>query len=108
MVNISRIFLMIGLAISLALPIRSSAQRAGAGAVFVMTNAAERNEVIAYRRNSDGSLGRSRRFSTGGRGSGGTIDPLASQGPLRSRKIIPSCSRKDSFDHFDQIWSSST
>jgi len=81
-VNISRIFLMIGLAISLALPIRSSAQEAGAGAVFVMTNAADRNEIIAYRRNTDGSLGRSRRFSTGGRGSGGTIDPLASQGSL--------------------------
>src|SRR5262249_49472357 len=31
---------------------------------------------------TDGSLGSSRRFSTGGRGSGGTADPLASQGSL--------------------------
>jgi 6-phosphogluconolactonase len=80
-VNMSRIVLMSLLAISLALPIRSNAQSA-AGAVFVMTNAADKNEIIAYERNTDGSLGRSRRFSTGGRGSGGTIDPLASQGSL--------------------------
>lgn len=83
MVNISRIVLMLTLAISVALPIRSNAQTSGAaGAVFVMTNAADKNEIIAYQRNTDGSLGRSRRFSTGGRGSGGTIDPLASQGSL--------------------------
>jgi 6-phosphogluconolactonase (cycloisomerase 2 family) len=80
-VNINRIVLMSILAISLGLPTRSNAQ-AGAGAVFVMTNAADKNEIIAYERNTDGSLGRSRRFSTGGRGSGGTIDPLASQGSL--------------------------
>ena len=82
MVNISRI-VMLALAISVALPIRGNAQANGAaGAVFVMTNAADKNEIIAYQRNSDGSLGRSRHFSTGGRGSGGTIDPLASQGSL--------------------------
>jgi len=69
-------------AVSLALPIQSNAQGTGAGAVFVMTNAADQNEIISYVRNADGSLGRSRHFSTGGRGSGGTIDPLASQGSL--------------------------
>ena len=82
MVNISRIVLTVMFAVSLALPIQSNAQGAGAGAVFVMTNAADQNEIISYVRNADGSLGRSRHFSTGGRGSGGTIDPLASQGSL--------------------------
>ena len=72
MVNISRIVLMLALAISVTLPIRSNAQANGAaGAVFVMTNAADKNEIIAYQRNTDGSLGRSRHFSTGGCGSGG-------------------------------------
>jgi hypothetical protein len=33
----------------------------GAGAVFVMTNAADRNEVISYKRASDGSLQESRK-----------------------------------------------
>jgi 6-phosphogluconolactonase len=81
-VNISRIVLTVMFAVSLALPIQSNAQGTGAGAVFVMTNAADQNEIISYVRNADGSLGRSRHFSTGGRGSGGTIDPLASQGSL--------------------------
>jgi 6-phosphogluconolactonase len=54
----------------------------GAGAVFVMTNAADRNEVISFKRAADGSLQENRRFSTGGRGSGGNNDPLESQGSL--------------------------
>lgn len=52
------------------------------GAVFVMTNASSNNQVIAYVRHEDGSLGWSGAFSTGGNGSGGTIDPLHSQGSL--------------------------
>jgi 6-phosphogluconolactonase (cycloisomerase 2 family) len=57
------------------------------GAVFVMTNQSA-NEVIAYDRNTDGSLVEVGRFSTGGRGSTtahGTdpaSNPLASQGSL--------------------------
>ena len=59
------------------------AQPAGsAGAVFVMTNAADKNEIIAYKRNADGSLQEGHSFRTGGRGSGGTVDPLGSQGSL--------------------------
>ena len=77
-----RTLLIVALAIS-ALPFLSQAQsERNRGAVFVMTNAAERNQIIAYRRNSDGSLTQSRTFPTGGRGSGGGIDPLASQGSL--------------------------
>ena len=51
-------------------------------AVFVMTNAADKNEVLAYQRNADGSLRESQRIATGGRGSGGNNDPLESQGSL--------------------------
>lgn len=52
------------------------------GAVFVMTNAAAKNEVISFSRNADGTLQEFRKFDTGGRGSGGVNDPLASQGSL--------------------------
>lgn len=71
------------LAISTILPAHISAETTNAaGAVFVMTNAADKNEVIAYQRSADGSLLEGRRFSTGGRGSGGVTDPLGSQGSL--------------------------
>ena len=51
-------------------------------AVFVMTNDAERNEVVAYDRTPYGTLQSPHRYDTGGRGSGGTVDPLGSQGSL--------------------------
>jgi 6-phosphogluconolactonase (cycloisomerase 2 family) len=51
-------------------------------AVFVMTNDADSNEVIAYQRTPYGTLFAPHRFKTGGRGSGGKVDPLASQGSL--------------------------
>jgi 6-phosphogluconolactonase len=51
-------------------------------AVFVMTNNADTNEVIAYERNQNGTLSSPHRYATGGRGSGGTVDPLSSQGSL--------------------------
>jgi 6-phosphogluconolactonase (cycloisomerase 2 family) len=54
----------------------------GTGAVFVMTNSADKNEIVAYKRAADGSLEEGRTFATGGRGSGGVTDPLASQGSL--------------------------
>jgi 3-carboxymuconate cyclase len=51
-------------------------------AVFLATNDADRNEVISFVRNADGTLQEGRRFATGGRGSGGNNDPLESQGSL--------------------------
>jgi len=51
-------------------------------AVFVMTNDADSNEVIAYERTPYGTLFSPRRYKTDGRGSGGKVDPLASQGSL--------------------------
>jgi 6-phosphogluconolactonase len=53
-----------------------------AKAVFVMTNSAEKNEVISFVRAEDGSLQEFRHFATGGPGSGGNNDPLESQGSL--------------------------
>jgi 6-phosphogluconolactonase (cycloisomerase 2 family) len=50
--------------------------------VFVMTNDTMKNEVLAYERLFDGRLNLKQRLATGGRGSGGTTDPLQSQGSL--------------------------
>src|SRR6202162_1725127 len=83
--KVIRTLLMAGLAIGLASPAISRAEDRDAsrsGAVFVMTNNVDRNEVIAYRRASDGTLQEGDRFATGGRGSGGNNDPLESQGSL--------------------------
>ena len=51
-------------------------------AVFAMTNSVEGNQIIAYSRAANGSLIEGNHFVTGGRGSGGTTDPLGSQGSL--------------------------
>jgi len=85
MSKVIRTLFMAGLAVGLASPVLSKAQQGDthdAGAVFVMTNAVDSNEVIAYRRATDGTLQESGRFATGGRGSGGNNDPLESQGSL--------------------------
>jgi 6-phosphogluconolactonase len=82
--RMQRVSMLLALA-TLAAPLGAGAQQIGAysaHAVFAMTNAANRNEVIAYAREQDGSLQEVHRFSTGGRGSGGNTDPLGSQGSL--------------------------
>ena len=74
---------MVALAISVVSATYSNAEdEHSQGAVFVMTNSANRNEVISYKRATDGSLQAGHRFATGGRGSGGNNDPLESQGSL--------------------------
>jgi 6-phosphogluconolactonase len=50
-----------------------------AGGVFVATNDASANAVVAFSRAADGTLTPLGTFPTGGRGVGGTADPLASQ-----------------------------
>src|SRR4051812_17742556 len=68
-----------------ALPIIAGAQNSGAEsehAVFVMTNAADHNAVIAFERAAGGTLHEAHSYLTGGRGSGGNNDPLESQGSL--------------------------
>jgi 6-phosphogluconolactonase (cycloisomerase 2 family) len=73
------------LAIGAVLPALSQAQNnnhAVGGAVFAMTNNANHNEIISYKRSADGWLTEVHRYRTEGRGSGGTTDPLGSQGSL--------------------------
>src|ERR1700744_5886343 len=53
-----------------------------AHAVFVMTNNADANQVVAFRRDPNGTLEDPHSYDTDGRGSGGTVDPLSSQGSL--------------------------
>ncbi|MFL6452302.1 MAG: lactonase family protein [Bryobacteraceae bacterium] len=65
-----------------AMPMLTKAAPGKGGAVFVMTNAADKNEIVAFERNSDGSLYAAGRYATEGRGSGGVTDPLQSQGSL--------------------------
>ncbi len=74
-------------AVCITLGLGSSGQardndRDEAHAVFVMTNSARHNEILAYHRGPGDTLEQSGRFDTGGRGSGGTTDPLGSQGSL--------------------------
>ena len=49
------------------------------GGVFVSTNGAQGNAVVAYARAANGSLSYTGTFSTEGTGIGGTADPLTSQ-----------------------------
>jgi len=49
------------------------------GAVYTLTNAVGGNAVVAFHRSADGSLTRIGNFAAGGRGIGGTTDPLVSQ-----------------------------
>ncbi len=73
----------IALALSFTSPgVAQNADSDDSGAVFVMTNAADRNEIVAYSRAGNGTLRQRSRFETGGRGSGGLVDPLESQGSL--------------------------
>lgn len=50
--------------------------------VFVLSNDNDENEVLTYQRGYDGEFALRLRTATGGRGSGGTTDPLQSQGSL--------------------------
>ena len=47
-----------------------------------MTNNANANQVVAFQRDPNGTLENPHSYRTDGRGSGGTVDPLASQGSL--------------------------
>jgi 6-phosphogluconolactonase len=71
-------------ALSLTATVRSDAQETSttSGAVFVMTNSNTGNEILQFVRNSNGSLVSVGKTPTGGNGTGGTTDPLASQHSL--------------------------
>ena len=52
------------------------------GAVYTMTNDASENSILVYSRNANGLLTFQGAVSAHGRGSGGILDPLQSQGSL--------------------------
>src|SRR6202453_5482993 len=80
--RVTRSLLMMMVGIGAASPILCAAQGNNAGAVFIMTNDATKNQVIAYERAANGTLSEPVYYDTNGRGSGGTTDPLESQGSL--------------------------
>src|SRR5258708_7805593 len=83
MITTARSLLTIMVGVGLLSPILEAAELTPeTGAVFVMTNAADKNEIVAYERTPDGRLFSGDRYETGGRGSGGVTDPLESQGSL--------------------------
>lgn len=83
MVKVIRGLLTVVMGVSMVSPVMYAAELAnGSETVFVMTNAANKNEIIAFERSSDGRFYESNRYDTGGRGSGGITDPLEAQGAL--------------------------
>jgi 6-phosphogluconolactonase (cycloisomerase 2 family) len=52
------------------------------GAVYVMSNSSDGNEVVVFQRDFDGRLTLAGAYATAGFGSGDQIDPLGSQGSL--------------------------
>ena len=73
------------LAMSTTLSTLYAYQSSGANSterVYVLTNDATKNTVAAFARDNNGSFYSIGSYETGGRGSGGTTDPLESQGAL--------------------------
>jgi 6-phosphogluconolactonase len=60
----------------------ASAQTRGTETFFVMSNNADKNQVIGFVHTSDGTVVAKETFDTQGRGTGGVNDPLESQGSL--------------------------
>jgi len=79
--NIKR-FLLQGATAAALLFSAVAAQAGSAGAAYTMTNDPDDNQVVVFTRDANGLLTKTDMLSTGGKGSGGGIDPLASQGAL--------------------------
>jgi 6-phosphogluconolactonase (cycloisomerase 2 family) len=75
-------FIILSMLLALAPMMALGDDRPANGAVYVMSNSPEGNQVIVFDRNSQGKLTLANSYATGGLGSGGGIDPLASQGSL--------------------------
>jgi 6-phosphogluconolactonase (cycloisomerase 2 family) len=60
----------------------ANANQGNGESVFVLSNDNVKNEVLTYQLGYDGQFVLRDRVATGGRGSGGTTDPLQSQGSL--------------------------
>jgi 6-phosphogluconolactonase len=83
MVNVMRRLMTTTVVFCVVMPVTvAAAQERVEPTVFVMSNNAEKNEVIAFEREGDGTYFEQNRFDTLGRGTGGVNDPLESQGSL--------------------------
>lgn len=82
MIRFSRGLMAMMAGISILPVMQAGAQNRTAETVFVMSNNVNKNEVIAFSRSGDGSFVEQRHYDTLGRGSGGVVDPLGSQGAL--------------------------
>lgn len=71
-----------GAALAVLLCSAVGARAAAEGAAYTMTNAADDNRIVVFSRDADGLLTKIDAVSTGGKGSGGGVDPLGSQGSL--------------------------
>ena len=81
--RISRALSTIILGVGVVSPmIFANAKTRAAETVFVMSNSADKNEVIAFSHSADGSVVEQNHYATGGRCSCGVNDPLDSQGWL--------------------------
>jgi len=83
MVNVMRRLMTTTVVFCVVMPVTvAAAQERVEPTVFVISNNAEKNEVIAFEREGDGTYFEQNRFDTLGRGTGGVNDPLESQGSL--------------------------
>jgi 6-phosphogluconolactonase len=80
--KVKAIVLVVALLLSLWVGVSLATGLDTPGAVYTMTNDPDGNEVIMFDRDAKGMLTQVGSISTGGNGSGGGLDPLASQGSL--------------------------
>src|SRR5258708_25573798 len=83
MLKTSYVLLTAVLATSAVLPSPTQAQsksNSATGAVFVMTNNADKNQIIAYKRAADGSLQKAQTFNTAVEAAAGPTIPLPRPG----------------------------
>jgi 6-phosphogluconolactonase len=78
----SKDFIIRGATMALMLFSAVGARAYAGGAAYTMTNAADDNQIVVFSRDNAGLLTQVGAVSTGGKGSGGGIDPLGSQGSL--------------------------
>ena len=71
-----------GAAMTLLLFGAMGSQAYAGGAAYTMTNAPDDNRIVVFNRDASGLLTMVNTISTGGKGSGGGVDPLGSQGSL--------------------------
>jgi 6-phosphogluconolactonase len=78
----SKGYLLRGMAMTLLLFGAMGTQAYAGGAAYTMTNAPDDNQIVVFDRDDGGLLTKVDTISTGGKGSGGGVDPLGSQGSL--------------------------